>query len=354
MAYAFEACWHRPPGGTAVAAVEIARHLGRDPGVELVGVAARHRSPAPAGLEPPVPVVSVPGPRAAVYEAWTRLGRPSIDRFVGPVDLAHATAPIPMPTAAPLVVTMHDLAFRRRPDQFPRRGRSLLERALAVARRRAAAIITSSERSRADLVEAGFAEPRVHVVPLGVDPRVATDAEVEEARRAHALPPQFALFVGTLEPRKNLRRLVSAMAGVDLPLVVVGPDGWGDAVTGLDRAADVRFLGSLRPDDLRALYAAASVFAYPSEHEGFGLPVLEAMAQGTPVVTSAGTSTEEVAGGAAVLVDPFDPDAIRAGIVDALGRRAELAAAGRRRAEACTWAAAAAATARVYRQVARR
>ena len=158
------------------------------------------------------------------------------------------------------------------------------------------------------------------------------------------------LYVGTLEPRKNLRRLADAArrAADPLPLVVVGPDGWGDAVR--DVTGDVRFLGFVPADDLAALYAAASVFAYPSEREGFGLPVVEAMAQGTPVVTSAGTATEEAAGGAAVLVDPLDVDAIAAGLDTAHEQAAALAAAGRARAGALTWEAAADATLAAYRE----
>ncbi len=133
------------------------------------------------------------------------------------------------------------------------------------------------------------------------------------------------LFVGTLEPRKNLRRLVAAMAvltenGVGVPLVVAGAGEWGAVRSEIDgdprtSAVDIRFLGAVSDADLRGLYASAQVFAYPSEREGFGLPVAEAMAQGTAVVTSRGTSTEEVAGGAAVLVDPFDVDDIARGIV---------------------------------------
>ena len=135
-----------------------------------------------------------------------------------------------------------------------------------------------------------------------------------------------------------------------VPLVVAGPTGWGDVATGI--TGDVRFLGFVPSADLPALYAAAHVFAYPSEFEGFGLPVLEAMVQGTPVVTSAGTSTEEVAGGAAVLVDPFDVDASAAGIEEARRRADELAPAGRARAAVMTWDAAAERTFAVYREVA--
>ena len=161
-------------------------------------------------------------------------------------------------------------------------------------------------------MDAGLVADRLRHVPLGVDIVEVGEADVDRVRRRYRLPAEFILFVGTLEPRKNLRRLVEAVERVgDLPLVVVGMNGWGDQ-SALD-GPDTLLVGFVPDDDLAPLYAAARVFAYPSEREGFGLPVLEAMAQGTPVVTSRGTSTEEVAGGAAVLVDPFDVDSIADG-----------------------------------------
>ncbi|MEP4650916.1 MAG: glycosyltransferase family 1 protein, partial [Ilumatobacter sp.] len=197
---------------------------------------------------------------------------------------------------------------------------------------------------------------RLRLVPLGVDATPATADEIDTARANHGLPDEFVLFVGTLEPRKNLSRLVEAMSaarsdGLDLPLIVVGADGWGDVRSGVDDPR-VRFLGSVSDTDLRGIFAAASVMAYPSEHEGFGLPVIEAMAQGTAVVTSRGTSTEEVAGGAAVLVDPFDVGDIARGLAEALRRRDELAGPGRARASELTWEQAARTTLAVYREAA--
>lgn len=349
VAYTVEQSWHRVPGGTAVAALAIARELQHRDEVDLRFVAARHVEPPAPEYRVPGPVGQFPLPRPLLYETWLRWRRPRVERVTGPVDLAHATALVPCPSASPLVVTVHDVAFVHFPDRFTRQGRRVMFRSLDVIRERAAAVITSSEASATDLRALGIADHRLHVVPLGVEPVAVTAEHVDEVRRRHQLPERFVLFVGTLEPRKNLARLVRAVGAAGLPLVVVGPDGWGDAAPAA--GGDVRFLGFVPGADLPALYATATVFAYPSEWEGFGLPVAEAMAQGTPVVTSAGRSTEEVAGGAAVLVDPLDVESIGAGLVEAVDRAAELGAAGRARAGELTWSRAAAATAGVYRAV---
>jgi len=351
VGYTLEQCWHDVPGGTAVAAIEIARRLAASPDVTLVGVAGRHRdAPAPA-WRAPIPVAQLPLPRPLLYEAWLRLRRPLIERAAGPVDVAHATAIVPCATRAPLVVTLHDVAWIREPGRYTRQGLRVMRRSLDVIRDAAQIVVTSTDASRRDLEGCGIEADRIRVVPLGVDHAPATAEDVASVRRRHALPERFVLFVGTHEPRKNLKRLAAAVprAAAGLPLVIVGPKGWGDATAGID--GDVRFLGFVPAAELPALYAAATVFAYPSETEGFGLPVLEAMAQGTPVVTSRGTATEEVAGGAAVLVDPFDVDAIASGIDEAVGRAGDLATAGRRRAAVMTWEEAARRTAGVYAEV---
>jgi glycosyltransferase involved in cell wall biosynthesis len=352
VAYTLEQCWHDAPGGTAVAAIEVARRLAPGDDVDLVGVAARHRTPPSPPWRAPIPVAQLPWPRPLLYEGWLRVGHPLVERATGPVDVAHATGLVPCATRAPLVVTMHDVAWVHEPGRYTRQGLRVMRRSLDVARERATAVVTSSESSRRDLEAAGMDPARVHVVPLGVDHAPAPAEAVNVLRRRLDLPARFALFVGTLEPRKNLPRLAAAMARLaePLPLVVAGPDGWGDVTAAI--TGDVRFLGFVPAADLPALYASATLFAYPSEAEGFGLPILEAMAQGTPVVTSAGTSTEEVAGGAAVLVDPRDVDAIAAGIDEAQQRAAELSAAGRRRAAEMTWDATARRTVDIYRAAA--
>ncbi len=352
VAYTLEQCWHRVPGGTAVAALRVAAELDRMPDVRVVGVAGWHRKPPPDAWRPTVAVKRLPVSRPALYESWLRIGQPRVELATGSVDVAHATTVIPCPSRAPLVSTVHDIAWRHAPDQFTRRGVDVFDRSLALVRTRAALVLCSSQATIGDCVDAGLAESKLRHVPLGVDVAPTTAADVARVRALYGLPAEHLLFVGTLEPRKNLRRLQQAHASLPdaPPLVVVGADGWGDS--GMAGASDrVRFVGFVPRADLAPLYASASVFCYPSLREGFGLPVLEAMAQGTPVVTSVGTSTEEAAGGAAVLVDPLDLDSIAAGITEAL-RRDDLAAAGRARAAAATWRATAEATVAAYREVA--
>ncbi len=358
VAYTVEQSWHRVPGGTAVAALRVAREFLSNPefadDVDLRLVAGKHPT-APSDLYvPPAPVAMLPLGRRMLYAGWTRLNWPRVESVTGHVDVVHATGLIPAGTSAPLVVTVHDLAFLHSPEKFTRRGAMLMKRSIETTRRRARFVICSSQSTFDDCVDQGFDPGRLRLVPLGVDATPATVVEIDEARARHGLPDEFVLFVGTLEPRKNLIRLVEAMSvarsnGLDLSLIVVGADGWGDVRSVVDDPR-VRFLGPVSDADLRGLFAAASVMAYPSEQEGFGLPVIEAMAQGTAVVTSHGTSTEEVAGGAAVLVDPFDVGDIARGLAEAHERRHELAEPGRARAGELTWEQSARRTLAVYRE----
>lgn len=244
------------------------------------------------------------------------------------LDVLHCTTfRGPVRSRVPTVVTVHDLAILRAPEVFPRwhrlYGRLGLERVL----RAADAIVAVSEFSRTETVElAGVPAERIRVVPHGVDP--VFTAEGPRAEGA------YVLAVATLEPRKNLGRAVAAARDAGIELRVVGARGWGGVeVDG--------WVGEIPDAELASLYRGARCVVYPSLYEGFGLPVLEAMACGTPVVTSAATAMEEVAGGAAVLVDAVDVSAIAEGIREALTRRDELISAGLARARAFTWARAA-------------
>lgn len=355
-ALTLEACWHRVPGGTAVAAVAVAGELAAL-GIDVVGVAARHGAPPAEFVRPPVPVHHLPLPRPLLYDAWHTLRCPRVERATGPVDVIHATALVVPPRTAPLVVTVHDLAFRH--DHAHRRGRRVAERGLALARRDADLVLCSSRATLVECEAAGIDPARLRHVPLGVAPQpLASDDDVAAVRVRYGLPERYLLFTGTLEPRKNLPRLLAAFRSiadeVGGPLVLVGPTGWGPDLAPTATGLPLRPLGMVPGADLRALYRGAAVCCYPSLREGFGLPILEAMAQGTPVVTSRGTSTEEVAGGAAVLVDPLDPADIARGILEAVADADRLGVLGRARAAAATWAATAQCTLAAYREVAGR
>lgn len=360
VALTFEHCWRDVPGGTGIAAVELGRALSERDDVEVVGVAGRHARPATAGYVPNVPMTHLPVGGALLVESMLRFGRPRVERATGRIDVLHATTIIPFPAGpdVPLVATIHDLAFLRHPEFFTRRGTQVFVRSLEELRRRAVIVMCSSRATLADCAAHGFDEERLRLVPLGVRLRTVGAAEAAQVRGRLGLPAEYLLSVGTLEPRKNLPRLIEAHRnlGADVPpLVVAGSVGWGrDDVRARPSANDrVTFVGHVADADLPAVYSGASVLCYPSLMEGFGLPILEAMSQGTPVVTSVGTSTEEVAGGAAVLVDPHSVSSIADGIRDALSRRGELSQLGVERAKGASWEGTADLVVRAYRDAVR-
>jgi glycosyltransferase involved in cell wall biosynthesis len=298
-----------------------------------------------------------------MYEAWHAVRWPKVESATGHVDVVHATAVAVPPTRAPLLVTIHDLAFLDDPQRATRHGHRFFRRGAELARRCASLVVVPSDTTARACVEAGFDGERIRVVPWGVSRHDIAEADVERARRRFGLDRPYVLFVGTVEPRKNLSGLVEAVATLDgrgIDLVVVGPTGWNEdlaaRVSRLDRT-DVRVhrLGFLAPLDLASLYAGCAVFCYPSLEEGFGLPVLEAMAYGAPVVTSAGTATEEVAGDGALVVNPCDHAGLGAAIGSLLDDRDLAAGLGRRgqaRAASYTWERAAASYADIYAELA--
>jgi len=358
VVHLLEQCWHRVPGGTAVAAVGLARALHARPDVEVTGLTARHRTGPPGHLDAGVPTVESRLPRAVLYESWHRLHRPVVDRLVGHPDLVHATGGAVPATDLPLVATIHDLAWRRHPEVATQRGHRMFEAWLSDARR-SARVVCPSEATRSDLLEAGFAADQVVVVPLGADTVAAAPDQAAELRARHGLDGPVVLWVGTVEPRKNLRVLARAVASLDLEgltLVMVGPTGWREDLSAAVAPLGDRVVvtGPVDEATKHAWFDAADVFCFPSLLEGFGLPVLEAMGHGTPVVTSAGTATAEVVGDAGLTVDPTNMDGLAEAISSVLSDSdlaARLGEAGRLRAATMTWDAAAEATVRLYREV---
>jgi glycosyltransferase involved in cell wall biosynthesis len=251
----------------------------------------------------------------------------------------------PLRSSVPLVVTFHDLAVLRHPETFNRWTREYSRRILPRVARAATRVIAVSEFTKRELLELlDVPEEKVRVIPNAVGEPFTADGEAAEG--------DYVLAVSTLEPRKNLPRLVEAYGRAQLnglPLLVAGAVGWGGVRVEGD---SVRWLGEVSDEELARLYRGARCVAYVSLYEGFGLPVLEAMACGTPVVAGRTGALEEVSGDAAVLVDPLDPDAIAAGLAEALDRRDELRERGLERARTFDWHEVARETVAVYREAA--
>lgn len=296
---------------------------------------------------------------------WMQLVLPAQLSAARP-DLCHYPNSIgPLRSPTPYVVTIHDMTLSMMPRHHPLRKQLLVRPLIPLIARRAARVITVSAQARADIVRVLRIPPeRVAVIPEAAAPiyRPAPPAEQARVRETYGLRKPFVLYVGTLEPRKNLVRLIRAWASlrrggaVPHQLVFVGAPGWHyraiyEEAHASGYADDVIFAGYLPRSDLPALYSAADAFAFPSLAEGFGLPVIEAMACGTPTLISATPALREVAGEAALCVDPRDVAAIATGLEHLLTDRqlhATLGAAGLARASAFSWHRAARETLAVY------
>jgi glycosyltransferase involved in cell wall biosynthesis len=339
------------PGGIGTYVSELLGALAALPRNELPAIsvaASRVRGPDP--LERfgfPVATIAIPG--RLIAKCWD-LGFGKV-RAKG---LVHATSFALPPSAAEVVMTVHDLAFLTYPEAYPARGLHWHEAALRKAIDNVARFVVPAQHVAEQLARAGADPKAIHVIEEGSDHLPPADeVALVELLAKHGVKSDFLLAVGTLEPRKNLRRLVAAYISIrsslpgPWPLVVVGPAGWGDAIT---PAEGVVLVGGVSSGLLSALYAAARLVCYVPIEEGFGLPVVEAMRAGTPVLSSAVPS----AGGASILVDPLSEASIAAGLLlgasDETVRFAAIAA-GNRRANDLTWRRCAIAHLGVWRQV---
>ena len=335
---------------------------------DYVVYARRHSLDTLGGLGTNVQVVDLGEMSRGKRYVWEQTSLPADlrRRRVKLLHSPHHTVPLVSP--CPRVVTVHDVTFFLIPERYPLARRLFFQAATYLSAKRARAIIVPSESAARDLrVVLQPPIDRVHVTYEGVDPTfrpLDTSECAGHVRSRYGLAPGYLLSLGTLEPGKNrsillqaLRRLVDD--GCDLSLAIVGQLGWSDTATEqelsrLGLRERVRFTGYVPQADLPALYNAASVFVFPSLHEGFGLPALEALACGTPVVTSNRSALPEGVGEAALLVDPESADAISAAIARVLDEptlAALLRQAGIERAASFTWEACAQATLQVYREV---
>jgi glycosyltransferase involved in cell wall biosynthesis len=248
----------------------------------------------------------------------------------------------PVATRLPLVVTVHDLAVFRHPEAFNVWSRLYGPRMIPRVLHGATRVIAVSEFTRRELVDLlHVPEAKIRVIPNAIEEAFTRDGPAAEG--------EYVLAVGTVEPRKNLARIADAVRRTGMELRIVGARGWGDVRW---NGNGVQWLGDVDDAELARQYRGAQCVAYASLYEGFGIPVLEAMACGAPVVTSRATATEEVADNAAVLVDPNDAEAIADGIRQAIAQRDQLVMRGLDRVGAFNWQNVAEATVGVYREAA--
>lgn len=289
-----------------------------------------------------------------------------------PVDVLHVQFTAPLIPPCPIVASIHDLAFEHLPHTFKRRSSMQMRLTIRHTAKRAAQIITLSEYSRRDIIQTYGIEPdRISVTPAAASPSfvpVTDQKELARVRNIYGIERDYILSVGSIQPRKNLSRLISAYSrlrraqpGAKLPqLVLVGKCAWLyeetlRTIKELEVSESVILTGYVPQAHLQAIYSGAVCFVYPSYFEGFGLPPLEAMKCGTAVIVGNTTSLPEVVGGAALLVDPFDVDAIASAMEQVMkdsNLRSQLRARGLEQAKLFDWRDTARKTLVVYKKAA--
>ncbi|HUV05898.1 MAG TPA: glycosyltransferase family 1 protein [Armatimonadota bacterium] len=303
--------------------------------------------------------------RAVCWRAWSAWSFPRALRRDG-IEVAHVQYTIPPVMPCPVITSIHDVSFRRHPEFFPLKDRLILDMGVRCSRRQAFRILALSAYTKKELLDLyRIPHGKVAVVYPGVDEQfkpLDRAAAREFVDRKYGIRFPFVLTVGVIQPRKNLQRLLDGFAALkgilpsDHKLAIVGKYGWKQAnlerrIHELGLTADVVFTGYVPCEDLPAFYSAADVFVYPSVYEGFGLPPLEAMACGAPVITGNRSSLPEVVGEAGIMVDPFDPEAFARAMADVLSSeslRAEMSVRGLDQARKFSWDKTARDVARIY------
>jgi len=367
LAFLIDQLFSPAPGGMGTYVRELVPALVRaDPSLEVRLFHSRFDQAEPELWTRRFAVESLQREARRLYPSWALLARPALPDSIASASLLHSPVPAAVPPARAgqrLVVTVHDVAFLAHPEVFPPVWRLMYRAGLRAAVRRADALIAPSRHTAEDLVRRTKVPPdRVHVVPLAPYPS-ASGPSVDEVLSRFKIRQPYVLFAGTLEPRKNLVRLVRAyrrMAGRGSAhgLVLAGPIGWQPQPlmreVAQDGPGDVLMVGKVSPTDLDALYRGADAFAYPSLYEGFGLPVLEAMARGVPCVVSTSSSLPEVAGEAALPVDPLSVGALAEAmerVTSDPGLATRLRQAGLERAARFSWDQTARRTLDVYKSL---
>lgn len=369
LAFLVDQVFAPAPGGMGRYVRELVPALARaEPSLEITLFHARFDPPPePEPWMGAFPVQQLPGSIRRLYPEWALARRPPLPEPLASTDLLHSPVHAAVPPKRPgqrLVVTVHDLAFLVHPELFPRSWRLMYRAGLARAIRSADAVLAPSRATAEDLARRTRIERRrVHVVPLAAS-LPSRRASLDEVQARLKVRPPYVLFVGTLEPRKNLARLVRAYRrvaarGAPHSLVLVGPVGWRHQsllreISAVDAPGEITLTGAVGGSDLDALYRGAAAFAYPSIYEGFGLPVLEAMARGVPCIVSTSSSLPEVAGEAAVPVDPRSTAALAEAMERVLGDRdlaERLRQSGLARASWFSWEETARLTLEAYKSV---
>ena len=328
--------------GDETYALNLLRELGPLTGAADIRLVAITRRPdlVPEGVEPFELAVR----SQELRMAW------SLTRALGRLDadLLHTQYAVPLRCPCPAVVTVHDVSFARDPSLMGWKDRMVFGRVVPRAVRKAARVLTVSERTKADISELyGVPAERIAVTPNGVDPVFRPAPRGAENASNRLLQGPYVLSVGAIQRRKNQLAALAAATAAGLPLVVVGPEK--DATLAAElRRRGARLEGYVEPERLADLYRGAACLVQSSRYEGFGLPVLEAMASGTPVVAVPEPALREVAGDAAIFVEE---DALADGVQRALEERERLVAAGLKRSRAFSWRAAADRTLAVYREI---